>query len=65
MAAVLSIMMLAAIALLAGAFYLWRRGASRLQVALMLVMVGVIAANIAIWTLPGEDRAAPMQQTPR
>ena len=65
MATVLSIMMLAAIALVAGAFYLWRRGASRLQVALMLVMAAVIGANIVILTLPGGGNAPPMQQTLR
>ena len=65
MATVLSVMMLAAIALVAGAYYLWRRGAARLQIALMLVMAAVIAANIAIWTLPSGGDAPPLQQTPR
>ena len=62
MATVLSILMLAAVALVAGAVYLWRRGASRLQVALMLVMALVMAINVAIWTLPGGDNAPPLQK---
>ena len=62
MATMLSVLMLAAIALVAGAIYLWRRGAARLQVVLMLVMAAVIAANIAIWTLPGGDNAPPLDK---
>jgi hypothetical protein len=49
---VLAIMMLTAMGLVAGAYYLWRRGASRLQIALMLVMALVLVANVAIWSLP-------------
>jgi uncharacterized membrane protein YqjE len=60
-AAVLSILMLAVISLVAGAIYLWRRGASRLQVALMLVMALVMAVNVAIWTLPSGEGTAPLE----
>ena len=65
MATVLSIMMLTAIALVAGAFYLWRRGASRLQIVLMLVMAAVMIVNVAIWTMPGADNAPPLAKQPR
>lgn len=65
MSAALSVMMLAALSLVAGAIYLWRRGASRLQIALMLIMAVVIAANVAILTVPSGNNAPSLQQTPR
>jgi hypothetical protein len=37
----------------------WRRGL-RKQAALMLVLAAVMAANVAIWTLPGKDGEAPV-----
>ena len=58
-------MMLAAFALLAGAVSLWRRGAPRLQVMLMLAAALVIVANVAIWTMPIGDNAPLMSQAPR
>jgi hypothetical protein len=57
---VLSILVLAAIALLWGAYALWRRGGSRKQVALMVVMAAVLAANVAIWVVPGAGSSAPV-----
>jgi hypothetical protein len=59
---VLSILVLAAIALVLGAIALWRRGGSRKQVVLMLVMALVMAANIAIWALPDASGNAPLGQ---
>ena len=64
MDAVLSVMVLAAIVLLAGAIFLWRRGGSRRQAMLMLVLVGVIVANIAILTIPVGDGTAPVANLP-
>ena len=59
---VLSILMLAALAMLLGAVYLWRRrGASR-QVWLMLVLAVVLAANVAIWVVPSPDGTTPVRQ---
>lgn len=49
----LSLLVLTALALVLGAAWLWRRGGSRKQVALMLVLAAVLAINVAIWTLPG------------
>ena len=49
---VLSLVMLAAIALVIGAAWLWRRGGARRQAWLMLVLAGVMLANVAIWSLP-------------
>lgn len=62
MALVLSIVVLGCIALLLGAFALWRRGGSRKQIALMLVLAAVMAANVAIWTLPDAGGQAPVSQ---
>ena len=65
MAIIVSIMMLAAFALIAGAISLWRRGAPRLQVMLMLAAALVIVANVAIWTMPAGDNVPPMEKVPR
>ncbi len=48
----LSLLVLAAIALVAGAVVLFRRGGHRKQAVLMLVLAGVMIVNLAIWTLP-------------
>jgi uncharacterized membrane protein len=55
---VLSIVMLAVLALLGGAFWLWRRQGAVKQVWLMLLLAGVMLVNIAIWTVPDKDGAA-------
>ena len=63
MAIILSIMMLTALALVAGAIYLWRNGGTRLQITLMLVLAVVIAANVALWgSLPDPGGAVPQGQ---
>ena len=64
MAIVLSVMVFAALALVAGALFKLRRGA-RLQAALMLVLALVMAGNVAIWTMPGPDGAAPVTRSPQ
>ena len=65
MTTIVSIMMLAAFTLVAGAISLWRRGAPRKQVALMLVAALVIIGNVVLWTMPMGDNAPLMQQAPR
>lgn len=50
---VLSILVLASIAMLGGAFLLWRKGGPRKQIVLMVILAGVMAANVAIWSIPG------------
>lgn len=65
MALILSLMVLAAIALLGGGIYLWRREGMRRQAVLMLVMVAVIAANVAILTVPNSDGSSPFAENPR
>ena len=59
---VLSILMLAAIAMVAGAVILWRRRGATKQVWLMLVLAVVLAANVAIWVVPSEGGTAPIRQ---
>lgn len=60
----LSITVLAAIALLGGAWLAWKRD-HRKQALLMLVLVGVALVNVAIWTVPDEDGTAPLDQIER
>lgn len=59
---VLSIVMLAAFALLAGAFVLWRRTGEVKNPALMVVLALVAIANILIWTVPTDDGTSPLDQ---
>lgn len=54
----LSLMMLAAIALALGAIALWRRGERR-RPALMALLVAVLLVNVGIWTLPDASGEAP------
>ena len=56
---VLSILVLAAIAMVLGAVAWWRRG-RRKQAALMLALAAVIAANVAIWVVPVGSGKAPV-----
>lgn len=63
--AALSLAMLMVFALPAGAFVLWRRGGSRKQVALMLVLAAILAANVAIWVVPTRGGNAPLGQALR
>lgn len=65
MSAVLSIMVLAAIALTAGAIYLWNREGLRRQALLMLVLVAVIAVNVALLTVPVGGGKSVVEQAPR
>lgn len=56
---VLSIMVLAAIALVAGAFFLWRKGGQPKQIVLMLILAVVMIGNVLIWAMPYDDGEAP------
>lgn len=64
---VLSVVVLAAIALVAGAIVLWRRN-SRRQAGLMLLMAVVLIGNVLVWTVTDSsdtalvDRAAEAGQ---
>lgn len=59
---VLSILVLAAIALVCGAVFLWRKPGMRRQAVLMLVLAGIAAINVAIWTLPDDEGRSPAGQ---
>jgi hypothetical protein len=61
---VLSITVLAAIALCGGAWLAWKRG-HRKQALLMLVLVAVALLNVAIWTVPDEGGTAPLDRVER
>jgi drug/metabolite transporter superfamily protein YnfA len=58
---VLSIVMLAALALVAGAFVLWRRTGETKNPGLMVLLAVIAVINVLIWTLPGEGGTAPIE----
>lgn len=62
--AILSVLMLAAIALTIGATVWWRRGQRR-QAALMALLALVIAGNVAVWVVPDRNGQAPVNAAPR
>lgn len=59
---VLSIVMLAAFALLAGAFALWRRTGDVKNPALMVLLALVAIGNVLIWTIPTRDGTSPLDK---
>ncbi len=61
MATVLSILVLAVLALPFAALAMWRKG-DRRQAALMLVLAVVALVNLAIWTLPDSAGTSPVAQ---
>lgn len=65
MGVVLSLLVLGAIVMVIGAFALWRRGGSRKQVALMLLLAVIMAVNVAIWTLPDASGNSPLASAPK
>ena len=59
---VFSVVALTAIALIAGAIYLWRRQGASKQVWLMLVLAVIMVVNVLIWTVPDKDGTAPIDR---
>lgn len=59
---VLSIVMLAALALVAGAVVLWRRTGEVKQPALMVLLAVIAVINVLIWTIPSPGGTAPIEQ---
>jgi hypothetical protein len=59
---VLSIVMLAAIALVVGAVILWRRTGEVKNPALMALLAVIAVINVLIWTIPTESGVAPIEQ---
>lgn len=62
MGTILSLLMLVALALAAGAFITWRRRGATKQVWLMLVLAVVMIANVLIWTVPDGTGTAPLDK---
>ena len=58
----LSVLVLVAVALVAGAYLLWRRDGMHKQVWLMLVLAVVMIVNVLIWALPDKDGTAPLDR---
>jgi len=58
----LSLVMLAALALIVGAGVLWRREGYRRQALLMLALAAIAIANVAIWTVPDHKGTAPIDR---
>ncbi len=59
---VLALVMLAAFALVIGAFALWRRTGSVEKPALMVILALVAFANVLIWTVPTQSGKSPIDQ---
>ncbi|MEQ1541932.1 MAG: hypothetical protein HOO94_11250 [Novosphingobium sp.] len=57
---VLSVLVLASIALVIGAVAWWRRG-QRKQALLMALLALVIAGNVAVWVVPDANGVAPVR----
>jgi uncharacterized membrane protein YqjE len=62
--AVLSIVVLLAIALIVGAVFAYRGGYRR-QAVLMVILALVAGMNVAIWTVPNEAGEAPLDRIER
>ncbi len=62
---VLSIVVLAAIALVAGAFLLWKRTGNAKNALLMVFLALIAVVNVAIWTVPTADGEAPLDKVER
>ncbi len=60
---VLSILMLAGVALLVGAYVMFRRQRDRRKALLMLVAALVMFGNVAIWMIPPPDGQSLMRET--
>ena len=63
--AVLSLTVLAAILLVIGAYFMWRRTGNAKNALLMVLLAAVALINVAIWTLPDASGDAPIQKIDR
>ena len=63
MGTALSLLMLGALAMLAGAAYLWFSRGERQRPLLMLLLALVMLVNVGIWTLPDASGEAPVQKS--
>lgn len=61
----LSLAVLAAIVLIGGAFFMWRR-TGKIKQPLLMVLVALIALmNVGIWTIPDKSGEAPLDKIER
>lgn len=58
----LSLLVLGSFVLVGGAYVLWKRGGSRKQVVLMLVLAAVMVGNLLIWTIPDDSGETPAEK---
>lgn len=58
---VLSLVMLTAVALMAGAVVYWRRTGAVKQPLLMVLLAVIAVINVLIWTIPTSDGLAPLE----
>ncbi|MDP3676429.1 MAG: hypothetical protein Q8R44_15250 [Novosphingobium sp.] len=61
----LSLLMLGALVLLAGALYLWRSRNERQRPLLMVLLAMIMLVNVGIWTLPDASGEAPVARADR
>ncbi len=61
-ATVLSILVLATLALVGGAIWLWNKPGMRPKALLMLVLAAIAVINVGIWTLPDGEGRSPIGQ---
>jgi hypothetical protein len=59
---ILSLVMLAALALAVGGAYLWFAKGVRKQGGLMLLLALIMLINVAIWTVPDASGDAPLDR---
>jgi hypothetical protein len=59
---VLSLVMLTALALVAGAFVYWRRTGMVKQPLLMVLLAVIAVINVLIWTIPTPSGQTPIEQ---
>jgi hypothetical protein len=62
MDAILSVLVLTAIALVAAAIWQWRRGRATKQVVLMLAAAAVMIGNVLILAVPDKNGTAPIDR---
>ncbi len=61
---ILSVLMLAGAALVAGGVYVLRKGINKKQGWLMLLAAAVMFANVGIWTIPVPESNQPVAANP-
>ncbi len=56
----LAAVMLVVLALLGGAYFMWRQTGDATKPVLMVILAGVALMNVLIWTVPTKDGTAPI-----